>query len=123
MKKKMGALCTAESTTRPSTSGTTTAAAMRAARPRSSIPDGPCPAEPRSPAGDIPTAVYRSPLTGCATHEELPHHAPQWSRDAPRRGAHALAEDGRQDDDHQHDHHRQDPPVAEHREPDGAQDA
>src|SRR5438105_2723965 len=119
MKKKTGALRRALSTTRPSTSGTTTAAANRSPRPRNSIPDGPWPALPRSPAGDIPPES----LPDSPTDEEHAHGTAEWDRDPPLRRAQALAQRGRQQDDHEHDGDGQDAPVAEDGQADRAQDA
>src|SRR5689334_25277215 len=103
MKKKVGPLCAAESITRPSTSGTTTAAANSTARPRSSMPEGPWPVLPRSPAGDIPREVYPTAMSrrvegardlvgGLAADQELVQELAERHRDARPRAAQALAE-------------------------------
>src|SRR5690348_16331835 len=127
MKKNMGALCTMLSITRPSTTGTTTAAAMNTDRPRSSIPDGPWPAVPRSPAGDIPLESLPeslSPaLTGRAAHKQLAHRLSERDRDASARRPKPLSHGRREHHDHEHDHYCQDSPVTEDRQSDRAQDA
>src|SRR5262245_40740384 len=123
MKKNVGALCTMLSITRPRTIGTTTAAAMNTDSPRSSIPDGPWPAVPRSPAGDIPLEVYRSLLTGRAAHKQLAHRLPEREGDASARRPKPLSHGRRKHDDHEDDHYSQDSPVTEDRQSDRAQDA
>src|SRR5215469_4680088 len=101
MKKKVGPLCAAESITRPSTSGTTTAAASSTAKPRSSIPDGPWPALPPSPTGDIPArslpdysaAPRRADTSGpLAADEQFAEHAPERDGDARAGASQAFAE-------------------------------